>query len=215
MKKSVICSASLLVCFSLALFLASCNAEPAPAEQQEMSIEEMTRSIYLNDPYATYEDVENFVLSNMDVTGYVNTKGAYDYTPSALSLSIVDEMSLVDPSDFETKLDYMACLYGMVREHASELSLREFLCLNYSIVISAEVIEMKYGVKRTRGLKSWVEKQWEDWGKCAAGIVGRQGCTSGCRRFDCQSYSGTDTGSGSRRYCGCNGRSFRGLLMTA
>lgn len=175
MKKSVICSASLLVCFSLALFLASCNAEPAPAEQQEMSIEEMTRSIYLNDPYATYEDVENFVLSNMDVTGYVNTKGAYDYTPSALSLSIVDEMSLVDPSDFETKLDYMTCLYGMVREHASELSLREFFCLNYSIVISAEVIEMKYGVKRTRGLKSWVEKQWEDWGKCAAGIVGGAG----------------------------------------
>lgn len=44
-----------------------------------------------------------------------------------------------------------------------------------TISIAADMIELQYGGVETKGVKEWCKKQWDSWGRCAAGIVGGVG----------------------------------------
>ncbi|MDD7438023.1 MAG: hypothetical protein PUK66_04185 [Bacteroidales bacterium] len=57
----------------------------------------------------------------------------------------------------------------------------ESTALEIASYVSADIIELKYGGEDpelrswSSSAKKWVKKQWNDWGRCAAGVVGSAG----------------------------------------
>ena len=166
------------------LVVSSCsvvNDSPLDLEEQqsEVSIQTLVAEIYENDPAASYEDVEQYVITRLGISYEALETKSDDNNISNISeeaLHLVSELQQIDPSLFSSKDDYLASLMQIAVDSKPFITQEEFDSIEAAILISAEVIELKYGNDvETKGFKSWVKQQWEDWGRCAAGIVGGAG----------------------------------------
>ena len=113
------------------------------------------------------------------------TRGGKAVTDAAKA--VVEQMEQVDPFEYDTKADYVDALIRIVDGSHAMLTGLEMNTLRVAAQISADVIQEKYGALvdastdvRTRGerwekIKAWAKKQWNDWGQCAASIVGEAG----------------------------------------
>ena len=164
------------------LVVSSCsvvNDSPLKLEKQqsEVPIQTLVAEIYENNPVASYEDVEQYVITRLGISyDALETKSDDNSVISNDALRLVSELQKIDPSLFSTKDEYMASLMQIALGYRPLITQAEFDSIEAAILISAEVIELKYGNdEETKGFKSWVKQQWEDWGRCAAGIIGGAG----------------------------------------
>lgn len=110
------------------------------------------------------------------------TRGGEAVTEAAKA--VVEQMEQVDPFEYETEADYVDALVRIVDGSHAMLTELEMNTLRVAAQISADMIQERYGALedassgvRTRGerwqmFKEWAERQWNDWGRCAARIVG-------------------------------------------
>lgn len=162
----------------IGLTFISCNNEVLPSNEphQIPSVSDMVTDLYLNNPDASYDEVEQYVCACFGISPSdlrYETKSNNYVSDSALKL--VNKMSMVDPSVFDSKADYIYALTEIVNTEASNLNDGELDALIIAISISADVLELQYGGVDTKGFKDWCKEQWENWGRCAAGIVGGAG----------------------------------------
>lgn len=113
------------------------------------------------------------------------TRGGEAVTDAAKA--VAEQMEQVDPFEYDTKADYVDALVRIVDGSHAMLTGLEMNTLRVAAQISADVIQEKYGALvdasadvKTRGerwqkFKEWAKKQWNDWGQCAASIVGEAG----------------------------------------
>lgn len=100
---------------------------------------------------------------------------------------VVEQMEQVNPFEYDTETDYVNALMRIVDGSHAMLTELEMNTLRVAAQISADMIQEKYGALvdassgvRTRGerwqsFKEWAKRQWNDWGQCAASIVGDAG----------------------------------------
>lgn len=140
------------------------------------SVSQMVTYLFLNCPDASYDDVEEYVCICYGIDPadlWCETKGSGYISDSALLL--VDVMSEIDPSTFDSKIDYIQALTEILNKDVSNLNEGEYDALSLSILIAADIIELQYSGIDTKGFKDWCQKQWDNWGRCAAGVVGGVG----------------------------------------
>lgn len=113
----------------------------------------------------------------------VRTRSASEASYAAKA--VVEMLQEVNPFEYDTKSDYIDALGHIIEGSRQMLSDFEIAALRVSAQIAADIIQQKYGVAaetdgvKTRGwwgdTKRWLRKQWNDWGQCAASIVGEAG----------------------------------------
>ena len=164
------------------LFVSSCNVIDNPDKEMEnacpeVSVQMLVEEIYENAPAASYEEVEQYVITRLGISDEdMMTKSNYTSVISDDALQLVTELQQFDPSLYLSKEEYLASLMQKALDFKPFITQREFDSIEAAILISAEVIELKYGNdEETKSFKSWVKQQWEDWGRCAAGIIGGAG----------------------------------------
>lgn len=166
----------------ITFFLASCNSQidlDEPKANDTPTIESIVDELYYTNPTASYEEVEAFVCEKYGInpSDLVATKATNGDEPeiSDLALGLIDEIASYDPSTFESKEDYIAKLQSVIEPQKANLYDGEFDALNVAIIVSAEIIQLKFGGTDTKAFKEWCKKQWNDWGRCVFGTVGEAG----------------------------------------
>lgn len=184
----------LLSMLIVALGLTSCqkNADMMSKQEQLHSSEDcssdaiaslikLVNEIWEIKPTASYEEVESFVWDKFG-NQISETKSDISYEVSQYAFEVLSQMQIVNPSDYMTKDNYIASLNMIIDTNADNLTEYEKNALYLTVIVSSEIIELKYGggtpltkAEWWDNTKAWVERQWDDWGKCAAGIVGGAG----------------------------------------
>ena len=173
---------TILYLLPITLLLSACNSMNIIEESKYNeipSIESLIDELYYTNPNASYDETEAFVCGKLgiDPSDYARTKAESNAAPgiSDLALELIDEIASFDPSSFDTKEEYIAKLQSVVVSKKELLYDSEFDALNVAISVSAEIIQLKFGDPDTKSFKEWCKKQWDDWGRCVAGIVGEAG----------------------------------------
>lgn len=202
MKQSLNRSLEIVLALSALLCAVSCTTinETTPQEEQKVTdvkisdwrqkMQDVTRTLYTIDPLCGYDNVEVEVASRLGVNyNYPEVKlrsiSEEDaYTPSEGARKAISEMMKIDPSEYLTKDEYVNALMLVVSE-SPNLTDIEKEGLQVATYVSADLIELKYGNAGTElrakwwdKTKAWCSKQWNDWGRCAAGVVGEAGLSA-------------------------------------
>ena len=172
--KRLLSALLVILCFTMCNRDMTITREDVSIEP-EVTIESMVRDLYVNYPNADYDFVKTYVCERLhiDPADLVSTRS--DYQPSSVALDLISQITEVDPSTFESKEDYIACLQGFADTQKERLSEIEFEAIGVGIIVAAEIIELKFGTSDTRTFKEWCQRQWENWGKCVAATVGGAG----------------------------------------
>ena len=171
--KKIVVAVIAIICFTM------CGYESIDPRddvlETDVTIESMVRDLYINHPNADYDYVESYVCAKLGKTpdDLVITKS--DYQPSQVAIDLVKQISEVVPSSFESKEEYISCLQLIANTQKDYLLDGELDAIGVAITVSAEIIQLKFGDPDTKSFKEWCKKQWEDWGRCVAGIVGEAG----------------------------------------
>lgn len=150
-------------------------------------MQDVTRDLYALDPPCGFDNVEKEVTSRLGINydySVVQLRSSGEenvYTPSEEARKAISEMRKIEPTDYITKSDYINALLLVVSK-SSGLTEIEKEGLQVATYVSADLIELKYGDTDTElrakwwdKTKEWCKKQRDDWGRCAAGVVGSAG----------------------------------------
>lgn len=174
----------------LAIFFAACSdnklmEDGVPQKDGARTIEyseisALVKELYNQNPFATADEIDEAVQQKFKISvSETKTRSLTEQEGgiSSAALLVVDEMQGIDAGLFSTKQDYIAELESVVLKN-TELTVEESCALLFACKLSADILELKYGLNgepATRGFGSWIKGQWESWGKCASGIVGGAG----------------------------------------
>lgn len=185
----------------IALCVASCTSayesslrEPEMVNSHQIStyrekIQTVTLELYSTDPLCGYDDLEKEVATKLGCPYDIrlssislrSSQQVIDYQPSRDALNTLAEMAKRDPSEYTSKSDYCKVLLSIVSAN-DRLTPKERKALEVATYVVSDVIEANYGqsspelrAKWWDSTKRWCRKQWDDGGKCAAGIVGGSG----------------------------------------
>lgn len=110
---------------------------------------------------------ENF--KNCEIIDLLESKSVTSSNISDSAILVLEELKAIEVSNFSTKEEYIKSLNNLLDNKISGLSQDEYSNLKFAVDISSYIIDIYLEQKiQTKG---W----WEDWGKCAAGIVGGAG----------------------------------------
>lgn len=159
-------------------------------EQDRGTLTSLISKIYRTAPFASYDEIATEVQKAYSLPQNTFTQPTLkaqqeklkEFVPSEVAAEALNKIKLIDPSLYITKSDYTNALLRVINSE-EKLSLVEKDALTIASYISADLIELKYGCNDDATLKAawwdktkaWVKKQWNDWGKCAAGTVGGAG----------------------------------------
>lgn len=148
-------------------------------------ISQITKKLYRQDPLCGLDNVDQKVFDLMGIKATslrsTHTEKSQNYVASQTATTTLNQMMSIDPSEYDLKEDYTKALLSIVRNNTN-LTQEESIALEIASYVSADIIELKYGETDTElrakwwdDTKKWCKKQWDDWGRCAAGVVGSAG----------------------------------------
>lgn len=147
-------------------------------------ISQITEKLYKEDPLCGLDNVNQKVFDLMGIKATMlrsaHIEESQKYVASQIATTTLNQMMSVDPSEYSSKENYTEALLSIVRNNAN-LTQEESTALEIASYVSADIIALKYSGEDTElrswisSAKQWVKKQWDDWGRCAAGVVGSAG----------------------------------------